>query len=283
MGLIPNRTNYEIPPDKNILAALSSKKIGECSLKEIEAVIIPAVSEAFFYTGKRETSSLSGDLEFIYDHLPAELISGLPIMRIGEIPIAFKRGLLKEFGDYFGLNVIEFVRFCHAHYDSELRNNSVRATLKPVIIADNVPSIEQQFYLFKNLSIDSFEKNNEGKIWESSSSTIYNFLNKIGLIIFSPMEKRTIMKDAAARIIGDENLLLFKIVENFHRKPHLAVIESMEKFIKEDLKPAGDYYISLVNKSKFMTLKAFFIDIIDNEFNLNDLIDNKKTTFIESK
>lgn len=279
-GLInPTKTN-ELPADKNIAAALLSKKIIDCNEHELSKIIIPAVSEAFFYTGKRDSKTLSLELEFIYDNLPGELKKFLPALRINEISIAIKRGILKEFGEYFGLNVAELVRFCKAHYDSEIRQNTVKLIIKPQDLPTLPPSLDQQFYTAKNNTIAAYTKNQVGGQFETMAVSCYDFLNKLGLIIFSTKEKYDIMKVAAGKLIAETNLKLSVIPEDYHRRPLKAFISEIENWLNEDQVPSLLTYSKIIAKSKFLTLKAFFHELNESELNLSDLIDNKKDVFL---
>lgn len=270
----------EAPADKNIMQAFNTKKLCDCSDNEIDRAIIPAVSEAFFYIGKRDTPSISGDLKFIYDNLPGELKRILPALRLGEIPIAFKRGLLKEFGEYFGLNVAELLRFCKSHYESEQRINAAKTILKPIQAPQLAPSKESLFYLYKNNLLDAFEKNKVGGNYESNGPGLYDFCNKLGLIIFSTKEKYDIMQDAAHAVIKDQHMALIVIVEDFKRRPLQKIIDVISEHLNnagpltEGIKPL------IISKSKFLTLKAFFSDIDMSELNLSEIVDNKKDLFI---
>lgn len=260
------------------MAALNSKKICDCTLQELDAIIIPAVSEAFFFVGKRDSPTLSNELKFIHNNLPTELKSILPALRIKEIPLAFKKGLIKEFGEYYGLNVAEFLRFCKAHYDSQLRADTVKS-IKPIEQPKAAPSIESQFYTLKNNVITAFSKNQVGSNFEVMAASCYDFLNKLDLIIFSKKEKYDIMKEAAAKLIAELNLQIYKSDE-FSRKGLKSIVNEVKFWLNDDGTPTISTYRKIIAKSKYLTLKAFFDEIQESELSLNDLIDNKKDFFV---
>lgn len=270
----------ETAPDKEILAALNSKKIIDSSSFELDKIVTTSVAQIFAYVGKKNDPGVSDLLNVIYNILPGELRREVPALRLNEIPISFKKGALKEFGEYFGLNVAELVRFCKAHYDSENRTNTVKSILKPVEKPSAAPSLESQFYTSKNNTITAYTKNQVGGNFEAMGPACYDFINKLGLIIFSTKEKYDLMKEAAGKIISETNLKLSVIPEDYHRRPLKAFIHEIENWLNEDINPTNLTYAKIIAKSKFLTLKAFFHEIQESELSLNDLIDNKKYFFV---
>lgn len=265
------------PPDKIILAALSSKKISECSEIELDVEIASSIGIAFGYVGKKVDNSTENDIKFITRMLPGDLKRFVPNMRIKELSIAIKRGVFKEFGEYYGINVAELIRFCKSHYESDLRSNTAKSFLKPIETPQLMPSQETIFNLFKNNLLDAYSKHLNGGKYEANAPALYDFCNKLGLIIFSTAEKRDIMNDASKEIIRETELKLFVTVEDFHRKPLLRIKENITipfEQLDKDLK------IILINKSKKLTLSALFNEIHISEFNLSEMVENKKENFL---
>lgn len=274
-----SQTN-EGPVNKEILQAFNTKKISDCSPRELDTNLIPAVTNAFKFIGKRDSESLSGELKFIYDNLPGELRTLVPAMRSGEISISIKRGLLKEFGEYYGINVAEILRFCKTHYESIERSNAAKVILKPIDTAKMPPSKESIFYLYKNNLIEACAKHFAGNNIEVNGPALYDFCNKLGLIIFSTKEKYDIMQDAAHALIKDQHNILFVTVEDYKRKPHKRIIELLTNSLEQNKPLPDEVKTLLIAKSKYLTLKAFFNDIEMNDLSLTQLIDSKKEKFL---
>lgn len=273
----PVTLTTDVPADKKILEALSSKKIDECSGPEIDEIIIKSVLECFAFVGKKIDPAAKNEAKFISNALPGQLIAWVPKMRINEIPIAFMRGIYKEFGEYYGINVAELIRFCKSHYESDLRSNTAKSFLKPIETPQLMPSQETIFKLFKNNLLDAYSKHLNGGKYEANAPALYDFCNKLGLIIFSTAEKRDIMNDASKEIIRETELKLFVTVEDFHRKPLLRIKENITmpfEQLDKDLK------IILINKSKKLTLSALFNEIHISEFDLAEIVENKKENFL---
>ncbi len=266
--------------DKNIVAAFATKKICDCSPRELDIQLAPAINQAFKFIGKRDSESLQSEIKFIFDNLPAELRNVVPGMRSGEISIAIKRGLLKEFGDYFGLNVAEILRFCKSHYDSNERAQAAKSTLKTVEPTKPAPSKESLFLLYKFNLLDAYAKNLAGHSIEVNGPSLYDFCNKLQLIIFSTKEKYDIMQDAAQAIIKDQHNILFVTVEDYKRKPYKRIIEILTESINDNKPVPEDVKNMLIMKRKFLTLKAFFNEVAINELILSELVDSKKDLFV---
>lgn len=254
---------------------MCSKKIKDCSEIELDKVIIPAVTDAFNFTGKKNDQNLSDQLKFIYKNLPNELKSELPFMRINEIPIAIKKLIYKEFGDYYGINVAEIVRACKMHFESDIRVNTAKSIIQPIEPPKQIPTQEQQFYLFKNNCILAFEKFKTGGNFENMAVSCYDFFDKLHLIIFSNKEKFEFMETAAKSILSDNFLKMSIIFDDYKRRPYQRVNEAINKWLNDNVPVPEDVKILIIMKSKFITLKAFFEIMKDAEFSLSDLIDNK--------
>jgi len=257
----------------------NSKKIRDCSLREIDEVCIPLVAKVFFNMGRKDKTDTSKELEWIYANLNIELQDKVPDMRIGEISYAFDRGVNREFGDFYGLNVNEFVRFCRAHYDSPQRAQAAQVVMKPVEPPKAPPSTEQIFYMYKNNLLDAFEKNKVGGRFEVSGPGLYDFCNKLGLIIFTTKEKYDILAEAGLKVISDQHLKLATTVEDYHRRPLKRIVECIQASLNEEKPLPEDVKGIVIAKSKFLTLKAFFQEVEMSELDLSELVDNKKDLF----
>lgn len=272
----------ESPADKNILLAFNSKKIIDCTDKEIDTVIIPAVSEGFFKIGKRDNSGLSAELKFIYDNLGRELKMLVPGLHVKEIPIAINRLIIRDFGDYFGLNVAEICRACKTHFESEIRSNSVKVLFKEPDQPTITPNIDQQFYTAKNLASDAYTRFENKKDFELLARVVYDFLNKLELIIFTSAEKYDFMKQGSIMVVTEQNTKLSKITENFNRRPHIRIIKLIKNALDTGEPVPDDVKNLILIKAKYLTLKAFFNEITNNELKLTDLIESKKSIFCEA-
>lgn len=66
--------------------------------------IYNAIIIACEYTGAAKTEE-NGATRFLAENLLKELLSKFPFIRHGEIELALKKGALKEYGEYFGINM----------------------------------------------------------------------------------------------------------------------------------------------------------------------------------
>lgn len=265
------------------MEALQSKKIFDVAPLELVDMVAISVARAFADTGKRIDQNLNEQLDYIVQTLPGNLKRLLPSLRIKEIPIAIERGICKEFGEYFGINVAELFRFCKSHYESDIRANTAKKVLKPIPLPANIPSLESQFYTAKGNCVEALTRLQEKKDFERMAPACYDFLNKLKLIIFTIAEKYEFKKDASIMIATEHKTKLAVIAEDYKRRPITKIINEIEAGI-ECGKPISEEVNGMILlKAKTLTLKAFFNEIIESELNLSTLIDNKKDLFINEK
>lgn len=272
--------NIETPPDKEILSCFNSKKISEANQIDFDKVIVPAVSKIFALAGKRDDKNLSDQLNLIYSELPGELRANVPNMRLNEIPLALKRGIYKEYGEYFGLNVAEFVRFCKEYCNSAARVNTVKAIQKPVQRPITPPSRAERWPIFKENLFSAFKKWENSGNYDSIAPALYDVLSDLKLIIVSSEQKYKFMELAGERVISDTNLKLSVLVSDYDRKPLKAVVGFIQASMAES-KPLPDHvWVIVLAKTKKLILDAFFLGITGGETGLQTLINFKHSEYL---
>jgi ASC-1-like (ASCH) protein len=86
-----------------LIEAMQGEVISKNETQSIES-IRKSLINAMAYTNAKELGDLSA-INFIAAAFYKEAVRKYPYARLGEIDLSFKKGALKEFGDYFGFNV----------------------------------------------------------------------------------------------------------------------------------------------------------------------------------
>lgn len=107
--------------DKEVLAAFSSKKIGELEKYTIGDKLNDAITLAYFHLGY--TLPDEGELIALQVYL-AEFLKSEPRyqnIHVDEISVAIKRGADNQYGEFFGINPATITGWIKAHVESESR------------------------------------------------------------------------------------------------------------------------------------------------------------------
>jgi hypothetical protein len=100
------------------IKAIMSPTLGDCNRKENLRVIYAYIVESMALAGSQNITD-SGALKFISENLYDEIFLRYRTIRHEEIRLAFRKGALKEYGDYFGFNVQTFYQFIKKYYESD--------------------------------------------------------------------------------------------------------------------------------------------------------------------
>lgn len=261
---------------------MQSKKLFDCSDEEIKNVLSAAFTIAFADTSKKVDQHLSDELGYLLDRLPARLKRLFPSVRLNELPIAIENGTCKEYGEYYGLNVAEIVRFVRAYTESTARVNTAKVFLKPVEEEKPAPPADKIFNLYKHNLIEAFEKMKVGGSFEVNGPGLYDFCDAIKIVSFTTAEKYDILAEAAQAVIRDQQLKLSVLVEDFQRKPHKRIIEAINESVEHQKPLPNDVATLVIMKSKYLSLKAYLQSVEVDEINLAELVENKKDFYIQN-
>lgn len=133
--------------------ALQSEKICNVPKLELDKILLTAVHKAFSDKGQRIDPV---DMDYIVDNLADSVLFACPFVRIEEIPIAVQKGILGDYGEYFGLNVSTFTNFVKLHYASSNRANLAKQSIVSTTKVYE-PTESEILERDKDLLIQSFE------------------------------------------------------------------------------------------------------------------------------
>lgn len=187
----------------NQLPILASPRAIEANADELKYVLTQAMAKAFAYTGAKTTDK-QADITYMVQNIPAEVVANLPAIRLSEIPIAINRGILGHFGEFYGLNIATFMRFLMAHYQSEQRLQAVKAHLATTATAQNqvtAPTEAEMQTIRLNRIATAFEQYKTKEHYDDHGSLVFDNINKLGKIPFSPQREAQMLVQARLNLI----------------------------------------------------------------------------------
>ena len=162
-----------------------------------------AMAKAFADMGIN-TTDRNDEITYLVQNMPAEVLRTLPNIRLSEIPLAINRGILRQFGNFFGLNVATFMHFLMAHYQSEQRLNAIKA--HSAAMASQAPKTAPSAQQIKQNRISriatAFYQYKTTGYYNDYGSLVFDNINAMGKIPFTPQQETGILQQARQNMIN---------------------------------------------------------------------------------
>lgn len=248
----------------NELEALTSEKIYNLPPLEVDKVLMTAVHKAYKDKGQEATQD---QIDHVVDNLLESVLKSCPFIRIAEIPIAIEKGILGEYGEYFGLNVVTFTKFIKSHYESAERARNAKK--KPIQEEEKKePTAEDVLNADKDLLIRAFETYKKVGYYEDHGNYIYRVAaKKLNLFNLSEERQKEYLSKGKERAIEYfKNELISKPMER--RRLNQCINEANE------LIKGSDGLKRVYKESLQLALMDWFKDLVEMETNIEDLLNN---------
>ncbi|TYP89458.1 hypothetical protein BC792_12759 [Sphingobacterium allocomposti] len=244
------------------LEALSSEQICKVPEIDLDKVLMTAVHKAFRDKGQEVDPN---QMDHIVDNLLPTVLKSCPFIRIAEIPIAIEKGILGDYGDYFGLNVVTFTNFIKSHYASEKRAKIAKQTMYEE--EEKEPPSEQEILeKDKQLLSYAFEQYKKSGYYEDHGNYMYKVaVKKLGLFSLSAERQKEYLDNGRAKAV--EKLKTELIQKPHERRRITSCIQqagAMEK---------GSEGVKLVYKESLqLALMGWFKDLVESGIEITELL-----------
>lgn len=244
--------------EAEFVKATYSTKVCEMGELKAEKALVQIVNRAYSELGQIPSGSARIErnqyLEGISKLINCDLMLYFPTITIHEVEQAIKRGIRREYGEYFGFNVIAVHTFVEKYLNSEARTEALRrqnvflASLEETVAPDR----EKQWKLFKEGLLSCYE------IYKTKRQIIdfgcinYEFLVKAGQIQLSADEKRRIYQQAVEQI-------------KIEQAQEQTSVKNIFSYIKNN-EPGTNAYVL---RSKEISLANYFDHCIDLKKNVD--------------
>ena len=255
------------PENREIIIASEKEKIKDIEKKEVVMGVKDILVKTIFESGhKFEENDQTTLLMIVCD----DLLRDFPRLTIDEIKIAFRNGVRKVYGEYYGITVISIYGWMKK-YETETKVEAMRIKQEALSIAREkqyvkpVPTPEEWQQMMYKSSIDLFDTYRANKENALDVGNIhYSFLLGLGLINFTDERKANILKTAEAKL----KLESIKGNGDVARMSNRHFLKALEK--KED-----SAIKVLENEVRRVSLHEFFDDLVMGNSELKPLLDQK--------
>lgn len=247
--------------EKEIAVALQGVQIKFLPEKEFGLAINALISNTHLSCGIKEDEEA---VDKTIDEFIRDVRKYFSTITIEEMQIAFSRGWKKEYGDFFGLNNKTYFEWLSAYMYGVKRANAKKALLDAKESQTKKPELTEQEKdaILREGALTKFnEFKTTGNFYDFGNIT-YNYLARLGLIKFTVDVKKLIMNECRIRLLEEEKM---KKTQQQYIGKHQAINDEIKKL--EEGKSTR-----LISESKREALKQYFIQLIEMDESLDNLI-----------
>ncbi|WP_312363997.1 hypothetical protein [Sphingobacterium sp.] len=258
---------------------LDSPMARDSELFDIDTFALPAITKA-----QSDLGLNTKEEKFVHllDNIANEIKVSVPNIRLAEIPIAIHKGILGDYGDYFGLSIVTVIKFLKSHYTSGKRYELANAS-KPKEKEKPKPSKEEMDAIGKQHLLESFERFKVDRELGYSAVYLYRYLNEdFKVISFTNEVKWKIYYRAILGIKNQRDTGTIKTVINNIPKKDFDLLNEFLKEYPDEIECAKkvaftikkkELLIAIKNESERLALIRFYNDLVEMETELKDLIE----------
>jgi hypothetical protein len=233
--------------------ALLSPRAVDAQPRQLEFVLAQAMAKAFADMGIK-ADERRNEIAYLVQQMPAQVTLNLPCIRLDEIPVAINRGILQQFGPFYGLNVATFMHFLITYYQSEQRLNAVKTNLAAATVAlePQIPTPQQQQQNRLNRMATAFARYKAEGFYNDYGSLVFDSINKLGKIPFDTQRESQILAQAKQNLIN--------------RYSRVSVYPDERAKLRGTLNQImqGEAPNRIITEAKRITLAALFDELIAN-------------------
>ena len=249
--------------ERECFIALQGQKIKDYKIAELEDELNKILQTTYFNCGQVLSSE---DAIPVLDSIVPDIKNYFSSLTIEEVKVAFKRGLLKDYGDYFGLNPKTFLGWLKSYMAS-----ANRAEVKTKIKMHNEEQLTEEEK--EKIVVDGVYKcweefKEKGVVYDFGNAT-YNYLDRKGIIPFTVERKWQIYREVKERLISQAKEKRAKVKDVLDKR-------NFDELIYALTSETGNEKDTLKFESRREALKIFFTDLLEMGEDLKELIKTNK-------
>lgn len=192
------------------IVAITSGKILEMKKSDALKEIIDLLQKTYYDAGQvmpgHDVKTQSQNLQILARAIFEEVEKTFRNLRIEEIKLAFRNGVRKEYGDFFGLNVSTFHGWIKRFVADEKRAEAYAKTKQEVIMP--IATESEAFEMWREAIKKQFEQFKSTGILSCEFPT-YQFkeFERLGILVLSIEEKMALLEPAKRKLIERKKLL----------------------------------------------------------------------------
>lgn len=253
------------PSEQLYIKANDNVQLHTKNQSEVSKSISELISKTFFEAGQTKLSAQEHaalSMAFTKD-----LFLHYRFKTFEEIELAFHKGVRKEYGEYFGLNLVTFIGWIKSYEIDQKRIEALQKKINSIRHIEKEISLEEKERIHLKSIIDCFEDYSKNGFFSKYKGyddlTCYDILKKSGVIFLNKEYSWDIWERAKKKVESNLHAQKIKSVGDF------VAIQDITKRI-ESVQNSED--IEIKNEAKRIALSEFFSGLIEMEEHIKDRI-----------
>ena len=234
------------------LVAVTSERILDMRKEDALDMIHSLIVKAFHDTGTMFKQDEKTLIITTFD----EIKTYFPYLKSGELIMAFASGVRKEYGEYFGINLVTFNQWIKGWMKDEKRMNAKKELLKDKEYPPLMTETEAEYAWKETINRQFKEFKRTGHLICEFPNHLFKHLEQIGLISISNAQKLVIMDQAIHSIIEGKKVSRL----NPKSKIHLSQLSDQIKRMEED-KMSKEDMAEVKQMARLISIKNYYSTI----------------------
>lgn len=222
-------------------------RVTSLSEPEAETALLELINRAFVELGQLPTGSGSADRKKYLGVMARMTLNDIklyfPQVTLEEVANAMRRGIRREYGEYFGFNVIAVHGFIEKYLESDDRNDAL-AKQNRFLLAKDVP--------------EELPVINQQEIMEAGLLRCYENYRKTGRVIdCGNVNYEMLVKEGKINLTNEEKHLIYKEAERLIKHEEDQQAGSFHQIVAR-LRVQGTDHGTIVSRAKELALKRYF-------------------------
>jgi hypothetical protein len=245
---------------EQIKVALTSSMVKDTPKKGLFDYVNNAITR--LYAAARFTPPSPEEMNVIVGETFKVIVETYPTLRYQELDIAFRKGLIGEYGDYMGLSVPTFSNWIKFYMVDKNRLNQLPQKLQ--IEAPKEPSREQKFALAASNALEAFNKYKAGGDISIIASTVYKTLLWLNLVNYSEEEIKEFEEQARLDVVEELTVQKNLTADKLARKAFQRLLDG------------GELQEKIVIQARRLGCYEYFKYLILEEIDLANILEEKR-------
>lgn len=247
-----------------IIHARALPRIMEQNQSDLYNPLVGIIGKVFLMAGQEIGKT---DLQALANAMSNTLCRKFTALTIQEVNIAMEKGVMKEYGKYFGLNIVTFNDWLLAYMDSSERLEAIEKQMKTnAIEAPKEPTTAELIQMKKETILYGLKVYQSHGVYSRNPQHLYRYLEEFQLITLSPAEKKDLMVKANTTM--DEEFKNLKTKKN--------VTKQLGDILDGMLNPRFRTDKQIAIYAMQMAINGFYKQIVDEGTDLEELLKNNK-------
>lgn len=257
------------PEEREIIEAAADRStlISKMAAKDISLYLGEVLKKCYTDTGRKDnqqndTNIVTLSIEFAADLKNDDKLSQLTT---AEVRIAFYKGLLGKFGEFYGINRVSLYMFCSKYYNSEQRRKA-RQKQDDFLKQNQTEKLmdeQKQNVLFFNAAVRKFYEYKKSGKFNDAGNVTFDYLTILGMINLDP-SARLKFKEQSQQVLLKE------------QRDLMDANPGLRNEINRNMASLNDLESPLIKaEAKRIALADYYQGLIDMEIDFLDLLTDK--------